>query len=283
MSLWELKYKVLLIVPEIETPNFKVSISGRQPCMVIAIASQKGGVGKTSTSISLSAGLAREFKKKILIIDIDPQANSSKVLLDDYMSLDRENTVCATIIDRKPLPVFPTKIPNLDIVPSHILLSETDVILATARDHKEERLKVELDKIKDQYYAVFLDCPPSLGWLTLNAFRASDGVMVIVSPGYFELDSINQIQKSLTEVQGYYNHPIELLGYLFTMKDTTINSATSLNIMREAYPSKVFDAVIPRNTDLRDAHFERIDIFSYKPTAPSAGAYRKLIKEVFKL
>ena len=106
---------------------------------------------------------------------------------------------------------------------------------------------------------------------------------MVVAPGYFELDSISQIQKSLVEVRGYYNHPIELLGYLYTMKDTTINSQTSLTIMRETYPDKVFDAIVPRNTDLRDAHFERKDIFAYKPTAPSAGAYRKLIKEVFKL
>lgn len=251
--------------------------------MVIAIASQKGGVGKTSTSVSLSAGLAREFNQKILLIDMDPQANSSKVLLTNYMELDRNNTVCATVLDKKPLPVFPTKIPNLDIVPSHILLSETDVLLATARDHKEERLKSELDRIKDQYYAVFIDCPPSLGWLTLNSFRASDCVIVVVSPGYFELDSISQIQKSLREVRDYFDHPIELLGYLFTMRDPTTNSATSLSILREYYPDKVFDAVVPRNTDLRDAHMNRIDIFSYRPASPAAGAYRKLIKEVFKL
>lgn len=156
--------------------------------MVIAIASQKGGVGKTSSSISLSAGLARKGKK-VLLVDIDSQANSSKVLLHDYQQLTADQTLYRTILKREGtpanLPVHDTNIPNLSTVPSHILLSSTDVELTTAIDHREARLKNELDKIKNHYDFVFIDCPPTLSWLTLNAFTASDKVFVIVSPGYF--------------------------------------------------------------------------------------------------
>src|SRR3954464_6514412 len=168
--------------------------------MILSIASQKGGTGKTTTSISLAAGLARKGKKTLLI-DIDSQANSSKVLLPDYQSLKPDQTLYRTILKRDDapsnLPVHQTAVPQLSIVPSHILLSGTDVELTTAIDHREARLKRELDKIKDSYDVVIIDCPPTLSWLTLNAFTASDKVLVVVSPGYFELDSIVQISKSI--------------------------------------------------------------------------------------
>src|SRR5918995_4743127 len=115
--------------------------------MVIAIASQKGGAGKTSSSISLAAGLARKGKR-VLLVDIDSQANSSKVLLRDYQNIPKEQTIYATILNRSPLPVHKTHLESLHIIPSHILLSNTDVELTTAKDHREERLKRELDLIK---------------------------------------------------------------------------------------------------------------------------------------
>src|SRR6266851_6886953 len=135
--------------------------------MTIAVASQKGGTGKTTTSISLAAGLAHKGKK-VLLIDIDSQANSSKVLLPHYQTITKDQTIYKTILERQPLPIHKTSIPTLDIVPSHILLSNTDVELTTEKDHREARLKRELDKIKEQYEYVFLDCPPALGWLTIN-------------------------------------------------------------------------------------------------------------------
>ena len=112
---------------------------------------------------------------------------------------------------------------NLSLVPSHILLSNTDIELTTAKDHRESRLKTELDKIKQQYDYVFIDNPPALGWLTLNGFTASDGVLVVVSPGYFELDSLVQLGKTLDEVREYFNPGLALIGYLFTMSEPTIN------------------------------------------------------------
>lgn len=250
--------------------------------MIIAIASQKGGVGKTSTAISLAAGLARRGKKTLLI-DIDSQANTSKVLLPDYQNIPKDKTIFATIIDRQPLAVHRTKVPNLFLVPSHILLSNTDIELTTAIDHREARLKTELDKIAKDYDHIFIDCPPTLSWLTINALTGSDRVIVVVSPGYFELDSIVQISKTIKEVRDVFNPNLDLLGFLFTMSDPTINTSTSLQILRQTYTDKVLKTIIPRNTDLRDAHFSKQDIFSFNPNAKAALAYNKLINELFDL
>jgi chromosome partitioning protein len=250
--------------------------------MIIAIASQKGGVGKTSTAISLAAGLARKGKKTLLI-DIDSQANTSKVILPDYPEVPVEKTILATILDRKPLPIHKTPVPNLSLVPSHILLSNTDIELTTAIDHREARLKAELDPIAKDFDHIFIDCPPTLSWLTINALTASDRVIVIVSPGYFELDSIVQISKTIKEVREYFNPNLDLMGFLFTMSDPTINTSTSLQILRQTYTDKVLKTIIPRNTDLRDAHFSKQDIFAFNPNAKAALAYNKLIHELFDL
>jgi chromosome partitioning protein len=248
--------------------------------MVISVASQKGGVGKTSTAISLAAGLAHKGKKTLLI-DIDSQANSSKVLIPNYVTLKAEDTIHRTILQNNPLPVHSSSLPLLDVVPAHILLSNTDVELTTAIDHREARLKNQLDAIKAQYEYVLIDCPPALSWLTLNAFTASDKVIVVVSPGYFELDSIVQISKTITNVRQYFNPAIQLMGFLFTMSDSTINTKTSLQILRQSYTDSVFKNIVPRNTDIRDAHFNRKDIFSYAPQSKSAEAYTRLLAELF--
>ena len=248
--------------------------------MIYSIASQKGGTGKTTASISLAAGLARQ-DKKVLLIDVDSQANSSKVLLHHYTSIPVEETIYRTILDRKPLAIHKTHVPNLDIVPSHILLSNTDVELTNAMDHREARLKRELDLIKSQYDYVFIDCPPALSWLTLNAFTASDKVIVVVSPGYFEVDSIAQLSKTIAEVKEFFNASLQLGGLLFNMSDPTVNTVNSLRILREMYGTALLNTIIPRNTDLRDAHFNKQDIFGYNPHAKGAAAYRKLIQELF--
>ncbi len=250
--------------------------------MRIAIASQKGGTAKTSSSISLAAGLAKK-NKKVLLIDADSQASSSKVLLKNYQSLPKEQTLYSTVIQFNPLPLHQTTIPNLTVVPSHILLADTDLELATALDHRESRIKNELDKIRDRFDYIFFDCPPTLGWLTINALSAASHVIVCCAPGYFELDSIAAINKSLTKVQRFFNPEINLLGYLFTMSDSTRNSAISLQVLRQTYTDKVFKTVIPRNTDLRDAHMNQQDIFSYSPNSNAGQAYNRLIEELFHL
>ena len=190
--------------------------------MVISVASQKGGTGKTSTSISL-----------------------------------------------------------LSVVPSHILLSNTDIELTTAIDHREARLKHELDTIKDQYEFVVIDCPPTLSWLTINAFTASDKVLVVCSPGYFELDSLVQLSKTLDKVRSFFNPRLELLGFLFTLAEPTIDTQISLQLLRQTYTDKVLKTIIPKNVDVRKAHFNKQDIFAYDKNSKAALAYEKLIRELF--
>ena len=248
--------------------------------MVLSIASQKGGTGKTTTAINLSTGLG-QLGKRILLIDVDSQANASKVLIQNYIKLRKDETLYSTILERKPLRIHTTHYPGVDIVPAHILLSDTDIELATAKDHREARLRDALDPIKDQYDHILIDCPPALSWLTINAFAASDNVLITICPGYFELDSIIQINKTINEVRDLFNPQLNLVGYLFTMSEPTINSRTSLKLLRQTYTQEVLQTVIPRNTDLRDAHFNKTDIFSYAPKSKGAAAYKGLLKELF--
>src|SRR5512147_46711 len=250
--------------------------------MIISVGSQKGGVGKTTTSLALSAGLAHKGKK-VLLIDVDYQANSSKVLLPDYQKLDMQDTVYATVLERRPLTIHKTQIANLEIVPSHILLSNADLTLITALDNRAQRLKIQLEKVRGMWDFIIIDCPPSIGWLTLNAFRASDKIIVVVSPGYFELDSIVQIDKTIGKVKEEFNPSLELLGMLFNLSDNTNATTASLQLLRQTYPKKVFRTIIPRNTDLKEAQLSKKDIFTFNSKANAAIAYRNLIKEVFDL
>jgi chromosome partitioning protein len=247
---------------------------------VYSIASQKGGTGKSSTSISLAAGLARRGQR-VLLVDVDSQANSSKVLVHEYQRLKKEDTIYATILERQPLPVHATRVPNLDIVPSHILLSQTDITLTTAIDHRESRLKQALDRVASDYRYVIIDCPPALSWLTINAFTASNYIIAVISPGYFELESTLQIVKTVDEVRAYFNPELKMKGFLVTMSDMTTNSRNSLDLLRRAYPGQVLHTVIPRNVDIKDASMAKQDIFAYAPGSRGALAYQSLIEEVF--
>src|SRR6202162_3518015 len=213
--------------------------------IVVAIASQKGGTGKTTTAISLAAGLTHKGKR-VLLIDMDSQANASKALLPHYQQLPKNETNYQTILEMQPLPIHQTPVSRLWIAPAHILLSDTDMRLTIAHDHREQRLKRALDQVKANYEYVFIDCPPALGWLTLNAFTAADEVIIIVSPGYFELDSIVQISKTIAESRAHFNERLAMRGLLFTMSDPTMNTANSLAILRKMYAGELLHTIIPR-------------------------------------
>ncbi len=247
--------------------------------IVTAVASQKGGVAKSTSAINLSAGLARKGKK-VLLIDVDPQSNSSRVLLKNYLNLKRDETLYHTIINNKPLIIYPTPIDNLMIAPSHILLSNADIDLNNAFK-REERLKTHLDKIKSDFDFVFLDCPPSLNWLTYNALAAADKIIVPVSPGFFELESINQINKTISEIQSQINPNLRIAGYLFTISDNTTGSKVSLKVLRQTFPEYVLNNIIPKNVDARDASAAKMDIFGFNPKAVAAEAYTRVIEEVY--
>ncbi len=247
--------------------------------VVTAIASQKGGVAKSTSSINLSAGLARKGKK-VLLIDVDPQSNSSRVFLKDYLNLKRDETLYDTIINNKSLHVYQTPVEGLDIVPSHILLSNADIDLQNAF-RREERLKIHLAEIKNEYDFIFLDCPPSLNWLTYNALVAADKIIVPVSPGFFELESINQINRTIYEIQNQINHDLKIAGYLFTIGENSTGSKVSLKVLRQTFPEYTLTNIIPKNVDARDASAAKMDIFGYNPKAIAAEAYMRVIKEVF--
>jgi chromosome partitioning protein len=248
--------------------------------MTISIATQKGGTGKTTTSINLAKGLSHRGKR-VLLVDMDSQANSSKVLLPEYQQIPKEATLYQTInLQSTYLPIHKANMENIFVSPSHILMSETDMELMTAKDHREERLKKALEAAKDDFDHIIIDCPPALGWLSLNAFTASDGLIIVVIPGYFELDSLVQLNKVLAEVREYFNPDLNLLGYLFNMSDNTVNSSTSLRILRQTYTDQVFKALLPRQTAVRDAHFERADIFTTQPDSAYAKSFNKFIDEL---
>jgi chromosome partitioning protein len=128
---------------------------------------------------------------------------------------------------------------------------------------------------------LFIDCPPSIGWLTLNAFTASDKIIVVVSPGYFELDSIVQINKTIDKVKEEFNPTLELFGMLFNLSENTNATVASLQLLRQTYPHKVFHTIIPRNTDVKEAQLSKQDLFTFNSKANAAIAYKKLIKEIF--
>lgn len=247
--------------------------------MILSVASQKGGVGKSSTAISLAAWAAKQGKRTLLI-DIDSQANSSKVLIPQYEKIKKDDSTWSTIVGRKPLPIFPSSISGVHISPSHILLSEADMSLYGALDHREERLMRGLEPFSTDYDVVIIDTPPNLGWNTLNALTCSDKVLIPVSPGYFELDSLVQITKLIDEVVENFNPRLQVAGIVFNMADMTVSSRESLKLLRQAYTDNVCSTIIHRAVAVRDASFNHQDVFSYDPQSKAADDYDRLAQEI---
>ncbi len=250
--------------------------------MIISIANQKGGVAKSTTAINLAAGLSREGYK-VLVIDVDPQANTTQVFIHPDVEIAVDKSLYNVIIRFSPLaPIIRhTQFDNLDFAPSHIRLSSADLELAQAFDNRSERLKRALGKLTDEYDYIIIDNPPSLGLLTINAFVASDRLIIPVSAGFFALSGLVQLRETIHMVkQTQLNPDLEILGVLYTFSERTNVSRDVENQLREYFGDLVFKTIVPKNVSLEEAHSNHTHIFDHAPNSKGALAYRALVKEV---
>lgn len=248
---------------------------------IISVSNQKGGVGKTTTTVNLAAFLA-EKGKRVLIIDIDPQGNAGFGI--GINAEEMETTLYEVLIDQIPLEdaIFKTEIERLSIIPSNIHLSGAQVDLLDA-DGKEFILKKKLGALKNQYDYIFIDCPPSLGILTLNSLVAADSVLIPLQCEYYALEGLNQLLRIIVMVQERLNKNLKIEGVVLTMYDPRTNLANQVvNDVREYFKDKVFEAIIPRNVKLSEAPSFGKPIGIYDKTCPGSQAYEKLAEEVLK-
>ncbi len=250
--------------------------------MIISVANQKGGVAKSTTAINLAAGLSLEGYK-VLLIDTDPQTNTTRVFIHPDIEIALEKSLYNVIINFAPLTnvVQPTKFDNLHFVPSHIRLSSADLELAQALDNRGERLKKALSKLKENYDYIIIDNPPSLGLLTINAFVASDKLLIPVSTGFFALTGLVQLQETIDMVrQTQLNPSLDILGVLCTFSDHTNVSKDVEKQLRDYFGDLVFATTIPKNVSLEEAHSNYTHVFEHAPNSSGAKAYKELVKEV---
>jgi chromosome partitioning protein len=250
--------------------------------MIISVSNQKGGVAKSTTAINLSAGLALEGYK-VLLIDTDPQANTSRVFIHPEVEVPLDTSLYNVIVKFTPLQsvIRKTKFSNLHIVPAHIRLSGIDLELAQAFDNRSERLKRALEEVQDQYDYIIIDTPPSLGILTINAFAASDKLLVPVSTGFFALTGLVQLRETIAMIrQTQLNPDLDIIGVVCTFSDHTNVSRDVEKQLREYFGDQVFATTIPRNVNLEEAHSKYTTIFEHAPTSAGAIAYKALVKEV---
>ena len=248
---------------------------------IISVANQKGGVGKTTTTVNLSTILAKKGKK-VLLIDTDPQGNATSGL---GVSKDVELSVYDILIGDTEFDetLQETAIKNLKVCPSNISLAGAEVQLVSMMS-REQRLKTKLDKIKDQYDYILIDCPPSLGLVTLNAFTASDSVLIPVQCEYFALEGLGQLLNTVNLVKKHLNKNLEIEGALLTMYDIRTNLSNQVvKEVKKYFEDKVYKTVIPRNVRLSEAPSYGMPITEYDPRSKGAKSYTKFAKEFLKL
>jgi chromosome partitioning protein len=247
--------------------------------MVIAIANQKGGVGKTTTAINLSAALAR-IGKKVLLVDLDPQANSSLTFLahDEfdltvYEFLTDTKTCSADVIRQ-------TRLPGLDILPSRISLAKFESKLIGEFD-APFRLKDKMDGIGESYEYVVIDTPPTLGLITVNALVASDYLIVPIQPSYFALEGTDDLLDTVEKVRSRPNPNLKVLGVLITLLDKRTTLAKDIHEqIKGVFGEKVFETVISKSVRLEESPAYKESIFTFAPTSSGAVEYAKLCEEV---
>ncbi|GMR02833.1 MAG: sporulation initiation inhibitor protein Soj [Acidimicrobiia bacterium] len=245
---------------------------------IVAIANQKGGVGKSTTAINLGAGLAF-LNERILIIDLDPQGNTSSGLGIDRASIE-QSTYDVLIADSLLADVLePTSVGNLHVVPATIELAGAEIELVSMFS-REQRLKQAIAAIVDEYDFVLIDCPPSLGLLTINGLAAADEVMIPIQCEYYALEGVSQLTRNISLVQTNLNPKLEIEGVVLTMFDgrTTLASDVVTQV-RDHFGSTAYKTVIPRTVRLSEAPSYGEPIEAYDPMSRGAIAYRELARE----
>ena len=248
---------------------------------IISVSNQKGGVAKTTTTVNLAAFLA-DKGKKVLIIDIDPQGNAGYGI--GINAEEMHTTIYEVLIDEIPIEeaIFKSDIEGLSIIPANIHLSGAQVDLLD-KDGKEFILKKKLSSIKKYYDYIFIDCPPSLGVLTLNSLVAADSVLIPLQCEYYALEGINQLLKIIVMVQEKLNKSLKIEGLLLTMYDPRTNLAQQVvNDVKEYFKDKVFETIIPRNVKLSEAPSFGKPIGYYDKICPGSITYEKLAEEVMR-
>ena len=247
---------------------------------IISIANQKGGVGKTTTSINLSTIIAKRGKK-VLLIDADPQGNGTSGL---GINKEQKFSVYDVLIEDIEVEntLQQTQVKNLDLCPSNINLAGAEVQLVSM-ENREYRLKNKLDIIKDKYDYIIIDCPPSLGLVTLNAFTASDSVLIPVQCEYYALEGLGQLLNTIELVKKHMNKDIRIEGALLTMYDARTNLSNQVvKEVKRYFENKVYKNVIPRNVKLSEAPSYGMPITMYDPRSKGAKSYEKFAKEFLK-
>lgn len=249
--------------------------------MIIVIANQKGGVGKTTTAINLSAACAQQGKR-VLLMDLDPQANSSLSFLEPE-SINGSALELFTELNQ-PFEnfLYPTKIKRLDVVPSKISLAKLEPKLVGDFD-AIFRLRDRIEKIKSNYDLIFLDTPPTLGIITVNALVAATHVLIPIQSSYFALEGTDDLLETIEKVRARPNPDLQILGVLVTLFDkrTTLSKDVEAHI-RRVFGEKAFKTMITRSVRLEESPAHRETIFTYAPNSSGALEYNKLSKEVLK-
>lgn len=246
---------------------------------MIAIGNQKGGVGKTTTTVNLGAALAFQGEK-VLIIDMDSQGNATSGL--GIERADVKQSVYEVLVDQIEAAgaILPTSRENLWILPSTLQLAGAEIELATA-DHRESRLKQAIEPIKADYDYILVDCPPSLGQLSLNAFTASDTILIPVQCEYYALEGLSQLLNTIRLVQRTYNKNFRIEGVLLTMLDARTNLGYEVvEEVRKYFQEKVYQTIITRNVRLSEAPSYGQSVIDYDPKSRGAEMYMDLAKEV---